>query len=58
MDVPKPQNPSRGGMRKHDFIKDGGLLEGTKVVVKGTKTLPHKRTLTEAEMKLLEDLIE
>ncbi|HLP34763.1 MAG TPA: hypothetical protein VK133_02110 [Amoebophilaceae bacterium] len=57
MDVPKPQNSRPGGMGKHDFIKDGGLPEGTKVVVEGTKTLPHKRTLTEAERKLLEDLL-
>ena len=57
MDVPIPRNP-RSGIGEHNFVKKGGLPDGTKVVVKEGKILPHKRTLTEAEMKLLKDLLE
>jgi hypothetical protein len=43
-------------MENINFKKEG-LPDGTKIVVKGEKSLLHKRTLTEVEKKLLEDLV-
>ncbi|WP_165941951.1 hypothetical protein, partial [Cardinium endosymbiont of Culicoides punctatus] len=55
MSVPQPRNPGKG-TAKHNFKEKGGLPEGSEVI----KTTGNgcKRTLTEAEKKILEDLAE
>lgn len=57
MYVPEPNNPGKG-TAKHNFKKKGGLPEGSQVIKETGKSAGLKRTLTEAEKQLLEDLAE